>query len=221
MRAPVPDFRCITLEPYRRERVDLIAAISSAIAVTVASLPVFGGKQAALGGATTLTTLTAWAWLRRSGDALAISATPTAMTLTPWGVVVEGAAAQRALRWSAVRAVHYETRHRASVGESKALYSVVVVETEAGEALCGRTVAEVALEQLVNYLPNYRQEQEAALATDLESARTADDLQSLLRCADAQTMRFDAYRSPCCSPRVLTTGDSAPRCCRSHRRRIL
>lgn len=194
VRAPLPDFRLVELQPYRRPNVEIIGALASSIAVLVSSLPVVGGLHAAAGGAGMFGLALTYAWVRRPGDRLARAATPARMTVSPWGVVVEHPEGDRALRWSAIQAVQFEAAHRTSVGESRTLHTVVVVETQSGEKLSGLSLTDVPLERLVTYLPQYQDEQAVSFAADLERPVPADSIEGLLSAVDASALNHGAYR---------------------------
>jgi hypothetical protein len=167
LRAPLPNFRCVELFPYRKQGIAVVGATASSVASFTCSSPVLGLRHAAALGLATFATVIGGALVARRADPLARSAKPSAMTLLPWGVLISKEHAHHALRWSSVHEVSFESTYdRAGNGT---LYSVVKVSLLGGERLVGRTFGDAPLERLTHHLAAYRAEQEAPVASDLES----------------------------------------------------
>jgi hypothetical protein len=104
-----------------------------------------------------------------------VGASPTAMAIVPWGVLVQpdGGDVARVLRWSGVKNVSVDFIHtRDAIGTPQTSWSFVTVETER-ERMVGRTAGPVSLERLVAHLEAYARESARPVSLDLEGASPA------------------------------------------------
>jgi hypothetical protein len=194
VRAPLPDFRFVELSPYRRQATSILGATASSLAAVVCSVPVLGGMHAATLGAALFAGMVGVSVFGRKVDVLSHAAAPTGMTIVPWGLLLSESESLRSLRWSGIEAVTFQNTY------GPRAYGVVKVVTRSGAALCGRIFGEASLERLEAYFADYRDEQNASVALDLEgiaslpSSESCAEMLLLQVEANASTLGGSAYR---------------------------
>ncbi len=179
--APPIDFRYIGLDPYQPPRGGLVAGSLGFVAAG-ASVPYFGHLPGAvLLGVAGLSLATCMMQLFRRPREIPERAEPVAMALFPYGVLIDGPEATRALRWLAVDAIHAHSVHGSENGVATTLYSLVVVEVAEGHSeanrklYAGKTHGGVSVDALAVHLAAYREEQGRGVALSLDPEGGAAD----------------------------------------------
>lgn len=175
--APEPDFRHVSLLP--RARTSLTSMLSTGASAGLASIvgvaPWLGLRQAAWVGALGATVAAATAALRaRRPFAKRESGRAVAMSIVPWGVIVDEGVQTRVLRWGAIARVHVETCYGRDQATDVTNGSIVVVET-AQERLVGLASDAVPLERLLAHREAYAREAEHVASIDLEGVAAAGE----------------------------------------------
>ena len=176
--APPPDFRYVGLSPAQGRASPHLAFAAAGVSSGLAGLLLFyGGPEApALVMSLVAGGITAVA-LSEHGAFRAVkrpSASPMAMAIVPWGVLIQpdGAEGARVLRWPGVRSVSVDFVHtRDAAGTPSTSWSFVTIET-GRERFVGRTAGPVALERLMAHLGAYAQESSLPVALDLEGTES-------------------------------------------------
>jgi hypothetical protein len=123
-------------------------------------------------------------------DALSPGVRQTAMTIVPWGVLLEPQGDVRVLRWPAVRAINVYASHARNGGTPTVVATAVEVRT-AHETFSGQRAGAAGLEALTVNLDRYAEEAGRPVAGDLEGEAPCGDgatepvIEELLRAAKA------------------------------------
>lgn len=179
--APPIDFRYIGLDPYQPPRGGFVAG-SLGVVAAGASVPYLGQLPGAvLLGVAGLSLATCMMQLFRRRREIPEQAEPVAMALFPYGVLIDGPEATRALRWVAVDEIHAQSVHGSENGVATTLYSLVVVAVAEGDSeanrklYAGKTHGGVSVEALAVHLAAYREEQGRGVALSLDPGGGAAD----------------------------------------------
>jgi hypothetical protein len=175
--APPPEFRYVGLSPYRPRSEWFARALAVGAGGFVCSAPIIGISHALVPALCLATGVLAAQRVRRRVHLLSRNAAPAAMAIVPWGVqLAEDEVAPRALFWSATERLEVDTVHDKEDGVSRALYSVVRLQTAFGQ-FCGMTEGGAPLDHLEQHVPAYAQEQLQAIALDLDGREAMDPLE--------------------------------------------
>ncbi|MEO7330304.1 MAG: hypothetical protein ABI193_17135 [Minicystis sp.] len=170
-RAPPPDFRHVGLLPGP-------GPATLALAVGLVGLGAFGlsfwaGAHAltalacALGGGTL-------AGITLGRDAISPGARQTAMTIVPWGILLEPEGNVRMLHWSAICDIKVYATHTRKGGTPAVVATSVEVVTE-HEIWIGQRPGAAGLETLTVNLRSYAEEAGRPVALDLEGHEACGD----------------------------------------------
>ncbi len=175
--APEPDFRNVTLVACTRAPLPWALAGMS-IAAVVGVAPTFGWREAACAGIVGASGVVLSAMRAKPASTARDRATgrgrAVAMSIVPWGIIIDEGDQTRVLRWGAIERVEVMTRYGRDQASDLTKGSLVVIDTQQ-ERLYGRAPDEVSLERLIAHREAYAREAAHVASIDLEGERAAGE----------------------------------------------